>query len=51
MTATAVDLRPEERHYAPDGTVLNSRLPLLIYRNAVTAGPDGDVESAMLASR
>jgi uncharacterized protein YjlB len=50
MTETLVELRPEERHYGPDGTVLNSRLPLLIYRNAVAAGPDGDVESAMLDS-
>lgn len=50
MTNVLVELRPEERHYGPDGTVLNSRLPLLIYRDAVTAGPDGDVEASMLAS-
>jgi uncharacterized protein YjlB len=42
-----VAIRAEEHHYAPDGTVFNSRLPLLVYRNAVQPGPDGDLEAAM----
>jgi uncharacterized protein YjlB len=39
--------RVEEHHYAPDGTVINSRFPLLVYRAAVRAGPDGDLVAAM----
>jgi uncharacterized protein YjlB len=34
-------LAAEEHPYAPDGTVINSRLPLLVYRSAVQA-PEGD---------
>ena len=44
---TDVAIRAEEHHYAPDGTVINSRLPLLVYRNAVRPGPDGNLEAAM----
>ena len=44
---TDVAIRAEEHHYAPDGTVINSRLPLLVYRNAVQPGQDGDLEAAM----
>jgi uncharacterized protein YjlB len=44
----AVPIQAEEHHYGPDGTVINSRLPLLIYRNAVQAGPDGDLRTATI---
>ena len=46
MTDVAIQAE-EEHHYAPDGTVVNSRLPLLVYRNAVQGGPDGDLVAAM----
>jgi uncharacterized protein YjlB len=45
---TDIAIQAEEHHYAPDGTVVNSRLPLLIYRNAVQAGPDGDLADTMI---
>ena len=50
VTSRRDSLRPEVHAYNPDGVVVNSRLPLLIYRNAVTVGPDGDIETVMLQS-
>jgi uncharacterized protein YjlB len=44
---TDIAIEAEEYHYEPDGTVINSRLPLLVYRNAVQAGPYGDLAEAM----
>ena len=41
---------PEEHHFRPDGTVINSRLPLLVYRNAVRAEQDGDLEKVVKAT-
>ena len=38
---------PDEHHLKPDGAVINSRFPLLVYRDAVAPGPDGDLEKAM----
>ena len=37
-------VRAEARRFAPDGTVINSRLPLLIYRNALSSGGE-DLEA------
>ena len=42
--------KPEGHHFRPDGTAINSRLPLLVYRNAVRAGEDGDPEHALKAT-
>ncbi len=39
--------KPETHYYAPDGTVINSRLPLLVYRGAVSATDGEDMEAAM----
>jgi len=42
-----VTLEVEQYPYAPDGTVINSRLPLLVYRQAVKADEGGDLEAAL----
>jgi uncharacterized protein YjlB len=42
-----VALKVEQHQYAPDGTVINSRLPLLVYRQAVQPDEGQDLEATM----
>jgi uncharacterized protein YjlB len=42
--------RPETLSSSPNGMVPNSRLPVLIYRDAVKADQDTDLASAIEAS-
>ncbi|GAA3587869.1 cupin domain-containing protein [Amycolatopsis ultiminotia] len=43
----AAQVEAEAHHYAPDGTVINSRLPLLVYRQAVQADAGEALETTM----
>lgn len=42
-------MKAEQHHYSPDGTVINSRLPLLVYRGALEPPLEGDLEQPMKA--
>lgn len=46
----ADEVTPEEHPFEPDGTAINSRFPLLVYRNAVAPEADGDLEKVMKAT-